>query len=373
MPVMLTKQEQKIYENAKKFAIDELKPMASMLKYGEASITDLFKLYKKQGYISLLIPKNRGGMGYTFLETALIYEGLAHGSGILTFLLQLHNNITYEIEMLYNTSPCLDQSIKAMISGDALTAFAFTEEKCGSDAASIEAYAEKKEDGYHIHGKKVWIANAADADYINVIVRDGKGKRDMLMLLVEKGTKGMTIGENHRLFGGNEISCCDISFDDCIVPQEGLLTSNGFKEALKAIDIARIFVPSIANGISDAAIEETIQYLKTRESFGEPIISYQGVGWSLAELSTKLEASKWFCYHCASLMDDDSYSKSDTAMNKLNATNIAMEVAIHCMQYQGANGYAENSPIANIVAEAKLFQIIDGTSEIQKIIIGRGL
>lgn len=373
MPVLLNDQELKLYEDAKRFSIEYLRPLVSQVEQGEKQVSDVFDLFTKHRYNALLIPMEDGGRGYSFLEAALIYEGLAYGSGTLAFMLQLHNNISYEIIKLYSISSEVKSLIPDMINGSKLTAFAFTEESSGSDAASINTYAELKSDGYHIHGNKVWIANASDASHFNVIVRDGKDNRNMLMLLVDRDTDGFTIGESRNRFGGNAISCCDLTFDNCIVPVDRLMSKNGFKDALVAIDIARIFVPAIALGISTSAINQTVDYLSKRESFGKPIIRQQGIGWSLAEMQTRVEAARWMVYHCASLMDEGKFTKSDVAMNKLITTDVAMDVTIKCMQYQGANGFMANSSIARMVTEAKMFQLTDGTSEIQKIIIGRNL
>jgi len=373
MSVSLNEQELKLYEDARSFSTEHLTPLVSLVEQGEKKVSDVFKLLAKRGYLSLLIPTELGGQGYSFLEAALIYEGLAYGSGTLAFMLQLHNNITYEIAMLYSTSQEVKSLLPGMINGSKITAFAFTEESSGSDAASIKAYAELKSDGYHIYGKKVWIANAGDAAHFNVIVRDGQDNRNMVMLLVDRDTPGFAIGESRDRFGGNAITCCDLTFDNCVVPVERVISKNGFKDALVAIDIARIFVPAIATGVSSAAINQTVEYLSNRVSFNQPIIRNQGIQWSLAEMQARVEAGRWMVYHCASLMDDHKFTKTDAAMNKLITTDVAMDVAILCMQYQGANGFMRNSGISRIVSEAKMFQLLDGTSEIQKIIIGRDL
>lgn len=373
MAVSLNDRERRLYDEAKSFSMKHLAPLVELVETGEKNVKEIFGLLNENGYCSLLIPKEKGGKGYSFLETALIYQGLAYGSGTIAFMLQLHNNITYEISELYSVSNEVKALLPGMINGNAINSFAFTEEMSGSDAASIKAYAELKDDGYHIYGEKVWIANAADASHFNVIVRDGHNQKNMIMLLVDKETPGFSIGESRKRFGGNALSCCDLKFDDCIVSPNRLISKNGFRDALKAIDIARIFVPAIATGISVAAIEQAIEYLSVRESFGEKIIEQQGIQWSLAILQTKVESIKWMMYHCATLMDEKKITKIDTAMNKLISTDVALEVALQCMQFQGANGYMENSNMSRIVTEAKMFQLTDGTSEIQKIIIGKAL
>lgn len=374
MAIQLTAREQALFEQAKDFAIKNIAPFSLDWENGNKIPKDAIDILSKNGYCGLLIPKELGGRGLNFLESALIYEGLAHGCGTIAFMLQLYNNISFEIATYYDTSEAVKKLVPDMVKGKKLTAFAFTEEKSGSDAASIDAYAELKEDGYHIHGKKSWIANALDADHFNVIVKkESSDNRDMLMLLVDKDTKGFSIGKDRPRIGGNGISCCDLEFTNCIVPKDRLLSNNGYKEALRAIDVARIFVPAIAIGIASRAIDMTVEYLGKRIAFNKPIISNQGVQWTLAELSAEVEAGRWLVYSTASLMDSGNPVAIKAAMNKLYAVDLAMKVTTQCLQFFGANGYDKNSPISRYMAMAKLLQIIDGTSEIQKIVIGRSL
>lgn len=373
MAIQLTPKEQGLFEEAKAFALKNLAPISADFEHGNKLPKEVFELLSHHGYCGLLISQELGGQGLNFLESALIYEGLAHGCGTIAFMLQLHNNITYEIATYYATSEAVNTLVPDMVTGKKLTAFALTEESSGSDAASIQSYAEQKEDGYHIHGKKSWIANALDADYFNVIVKKESSTRDMLMLLVEKDTTGFTIGENKPRMGGNGLSCCDLTFHDCLVPKDRLLSKNGFKEALRAIDVARIVVPAIAIGIASRAIDMTVAYLGKRIAFNKPIISNQGVKWTLAQLSAEVEAGRWLVYHTASLMDSGDTVAIKAAMNKLFAVDLAMKVTTQCLQLFGANGYHKHSAIGRYMAFAKLLQIIDGTSEIQKIVIGRAL
>ncbi len=373
MSILLSEYQKELYESAKAFALEHIAPYAYEWEVGKRSVKEAFELFSVHGYCGLLIPKVMGGKGYSYLETALIYEGLAHGSGTMAFMLQLHNNITFEIATFYDTSDEVKSLLSSMISGEKLTAFAFTEKESGSDAASINAYASLESDGYHIHGEKVWIANAADAEHINVIVRNGQGNRDMMMLLVDRDTPGLEISESIERFGGNVISCCNLSFDDCVVPESRLLSTKGFKEALRAIDVARIFVPAIALGMATSAVDATSVYLDRREAFGQPILANQGIQWSLAEMAARIEAGKWMVYHCASLMDAGEQIGTKAAMNKLYATELAMEVSVKCLQYHGANGFAANSKMVRMVTDAKMFEIVDGTVEIQKLIIGRDI
>ena len=220
----------------------------------------------------------------------------------------------------------------------------------------------------------MWIANAAEASYFNVMVKDGSPKsKNILMILLDRNTPGLTIGKKKPIMGLSAMSCCDLEFNNCIVSKKRLLSDKGYKEALRAIDVARVFVPSISIGIAQRVIDLTVNYLGQRISFDKPIISRQGVQWTLADLSTKVEAGRWLVYKTASLMDSKNKISIQASKNKLYATEVAMETTTKCLQFFGAQGYTENSVLSKNWSLAKLLQIVDGTSEIQKIVIGRDL
>ena len=374
MTIELSIKEKKLFEKAKDFSISNFTSEKVKWEDSAKSFTDAVKIFSDNGYCGLGLPTELGGQGYNFLEQALIYEGLAHGCGVLGFLIQMHNNVTMEIGTFYDTSKEIKELVPDMVKGKKINAFALTEESSGCDPSSITSYAELKADGYHVNGKKMWIANAAEASYFNVMVKDGSPKsKNIIMILFDRNTPGLTIGKKKQVMGLSAMSCCDIEFNNCIVSKNRLLSDNGFKEALRAIDVARVFVPAIAIGIAQRVIDLTINYLGQRISFKKPIISRQGVQWTLADLSTKVEAGRWLVYKTASLMDSENKISIQASMNKLYATEVAMETTTKCLQFFGAQGYTEDSVISKNWAFAKLLQIVDGTSEIQKIVIGRDI
>lgn len=374
MTIELSNKEKTLLERAKDFSISNFTSEKKKWEDCGKSFKDAVKIFSDNGYCGLGLPSELGGQGYNFLEQALIYEGLAYGCGVLSFLIETHNNITMEIGTFYDTSKEIKKLVPDMASGNKLNAFALTEESSGSDPSSITSYAELKADGYHIHGNKMWIANAAEASHFNVMVKDGSPKsKKILMILLDRNTPGLTIGQNKPIMGLSAMSCCDMEFNDCIVSKKRLLSDKGFKEALRAIDVARIFVPAISIGIAQRVIDLTVNYLGQRISFDKPIISRQGVQWMLADLSTKVEAGRWLVYKTASLMDTNRKISIQAAKNKLYATEVAMETTTKCLQLFGAQGYTENSVLSKNWSLAKLLQIVDGTSEIQKIVIGRDL
>ena len=372
MAILLSTDEQALFQKAYEYGVNHLDPISAQLdkspELTKATMLDM----AKNGFCGLGIPKDMGGHGYNYLESALIYEGLAHGDGMMSFLMQLHNNISMEIATFYEgISEEITAVVPGLANGTKTISFVVTESVSGSDPSATTSYAELKEDGYHIHGKKDWIGNGKDADYYNVMVKNGKDSKEMMMLFVDKGTPGFKFLENRERLIGNGMTCGSMEFNDCIVPKNRLLSSEGFKEALKAIDVARIFTPAIAVGVAQRAVDLTAEYLGTRESFGTPILKNQGIQWDLAELSAKIEAARWLVYRTASVMDSGAPVASMAAKNKYFGTEIAMETTVKCAQLFGAAGFMKDSKISQLMFVAKMLQIVDGTTEIQKIVLGR--
>lgn len=367
MSVELSQREKEIFNNAYDYGLKNLAPNSYKWEQEGTVERTVFDDLYKAGYCGM------GLRGYGYLDMALAYEGLSHGCGSMTFFLQLHNNISFEIGTFYETSDKVKSLVPLMATGKLLTAFAFTEEGAGSDPSSTKSVAVLKEDGYHVTGKKSWIANALEADYFNLIVKDETRPRGMLMLLVDKNTKGFNISKNIRRMGGNVISCADLEFDDIVVDKDMLLSTEGFKEALKAIDVARIFVPAICVGIAQRCIDITVKRLANRTAFGKSIFSNQYVQFKLAELSAKVEAARWLVYRVASARDKNENISVIASMNKYLGPEVALNVATECVQLWGAEGFVQNSEVARNMALAKMLQIVDGTSEICKMVIGRNL
>lgn len=368
---MLSVDNKKLYDCAREYAIANVEPVIAECDRNPEKIQELFDKTVKDGFCGIDLPKKVGGKGYSYLETAVVYEGLAHGSAEFAFLIQLQNNITLLIDRLSEDEHIKD-IVKRMVKGELIAGYALTESSSGSDPASTTSYAELKEDGYHINGIKDWIANATNADYFTLMVKDGSPK-GMYMLLVDKNLPGIKFDDCKEIMGGKLLGMGRIHFNDCIVPKNMLLTKRGYQEALASIDVARIFVPAICVGLSQRALDLTVDYLGNRDSMGKKIIMSEGVQWKLAELTAKVQAARQLVYHTAELMDSGEAISFIAAQNKLFAPQVAMEVTTQCLQYMGAKGCLEDNPINRYFKMAKVFNIVDGSGEIQRLIIGRTL
>ncbi len=372
MAVLLSEREKQIFEEAKAYALEYIAPYAAQWEVDGVLDKDAVRNIADHGYFGVGCPKALGGREYNYLETALTYEGLAHGDGGFAFFVQLHNNITWDMVEFYDTSDEVRALLPDMVAGRKLTAYALTEEDAGSDPAMSKSYARLCEDGYHVFGEKTWISNCMDADYFTVIVHN-ETEGGMVILLMERGTKGFEICENRRRLGGNAMTCGTIRFDDAVVPISRCMSKNGLKQALSDINVARIFVPAIGIGMAQHALDITMKRLAVRETFGQPVIKNQAIQFKLAELSAKLEAARWLVYHVASQMDAGENIPVPAAMAKLLGPNTVWEVVTECAQLFGAAGFAYNSEISRCVNMARTMKIMDGSTEVQQIVIGRAL
>lgn len=367
--MLLSPDEQALFEQAKHFAIEQVESLMECLSDEAKSARLVYNLGIKSGYCGLNVSKDLGGKDYNYLETALVYEGLAHGDGMFSFMMQLHNNVTLLIDRL-TTEKHWKEMVHKMAKGELIVAFALTEESAGSDPGANTGYAKKMEDGYHIFAQKKWIANGEIADYILTFAKKEEEK-GMYMLVAKSSSPGICIQPMDLMLGANVTGPSKIEFQDCVIPKNMLITERGYQEALASIDVARTFVPAIAVGMAQRALDTSVAYLRQRNSMGNPVIHSQAIQWQLAELDAKIEAARQLVYRTAAGMDAGEKIALLAAKNKLFAPAVAMEAATLCVQLHGANGMLKSGFPARCLVAAKLLSIFDGSSEIQKFIIGR--
>ena len=368
---MLSEKDKKVFDDAYKFAIEKIEPKSYYYETTSLKDNGLLKMLQEAGYSGIDLPAAVGGKEYNYLQTALVYEAFAHGSPTIAFYLQLHNNITLMIERLTENEHIKD-IVRDMVNGEATNNFALTEDVAGSDPASTNSYCEEKEDGYHIHGMKDWIANAVDVDYFVLMVKNGQPK-GMNIFLVDRKLDGISVKKKDDIIAGNMLAAGTVYFDDVVVPKDMLLSTDGFKESLVAIDVARVFVPAMCIGLAQRSIDIVSEYLSTRISMGKPVLASEGIQWQLAEMQTKVDVARQYVYYTANVKDSGEKINIIGAENKLFATDIAMDVTTKCMQFMGANGLYESSAVSRNWRMAKMFNITDGTGEIMKYIIGRNI
>jgi len=330
----------------------------------------LFAFLKEDGYTGLCVSKDNGGKGYTYLQSAMAYEGIAYGDPIAGLVLQLHDSNILSLEQVGDQ---VAEVVQECVSGKKLLAFAFTEETSGSDPSGNLGKAIKKEGSYHLSGEKHWTTLGASAGYFMTFLSKSE-ERGMYLFLLDKDSPGLKTRPMQPLACGNMIGANIVDFNGCVVPETNMLSEDGYRLGLLGIDIARIFVPALCVGLAQRALDETVSFLRTRYSMKSTILEKSSIQFELAEMDAKIEAARRLLYYTATALDmKDPRFSLIAAKNKLFAPAVAQEMAGKCVQLHGGQGLYQDSYPARALNCSRMFSIMDGTSEIQKFIIGRKL
>lgn len=369
MAYVLNEAQRGLLEETKKFAQEVLLPHAEQWERERKLPQDGLKKLREAGYFSLMFPKELGGGGKSYLEMALIYEGLVHGDVGIAYFVQLMNTLSYDLVMTYQAPEQMKEIFPKLISGEQFLCFAFSEPNAGTDPFNATTRFERSGEGYLINGEKTWSSNCIDADYLVTFVPDGT-PRGMNAFLVPGDAAGLMKEDRQRL-AGNAMSCGTITYNNVKLPPEALITENGYVNALHTIDLARLFVAALTVGIAQRAIDITVKYLSQRQTFGKPIFKNQYIQFQLVEMNNKVEASRALIYHCASMVDAGEPLSTAAAMAKLYCPNLAFEVASECGRFFGGLGVEVNNEITRLAGAARAMQIMDGTPEVQKMVLSK--
>ena len=323
-----------------------------------------------------MVPTELGGRGLSVGATSRIMEILAAADLAVTFPLVVHNNLARTLAT--RADPDLrERYLPGMLAGQRIGAFLLTEPSAGSDAAAIETTAHRANGSWLIDGGKAWVTNAVTADLLCVYVQTGVqgDHRGIAGLLVEAHTPGVARLPAYRMLGGHAIGAGGFRFEACRVPDSQVLfgPGEGFKAALAGIDLARTMVANMCVGMLSRCLEVAVEYAKQRRAFGRPIAAQQGLQWTLAEVATELRAARLMASSAAQALDEQGHAVLEAAHAKKYATRVAMKGIAECMQIMGANGLLHDHPLARHLACAKIAQYLDGTSEIQNVVISRAL
>jgi len=338
---------------------------------------ELFKEMASMDFFRILVPEQYGGMGDSSLQTAIAIEELSRGDGGIGVSFAVDAIATKAI-IMYGNENQKNKFLPDIASGKKLTAFCLTEPNAGSDAAAIKTKAVKKGNSYVINGVKQFITNGEVADIYLVIAstEPSKGYKGVSAFIVEKGTEGLNFGKKEDKMGLRSSVTREVIFDNCEIPEENLLgeEGKGFYMALSLLDRSRVGIGAQAVGIAQSALNEAIEYSKTREQFGKPISSFQAIKFMIADMGTEIEASRLLVYHAAKLIDSGEKQLTKiSAMSKLFATDTAMKVTIDAVQIFGGYGYMKEYPVEKMMRDAKVTQIYEGTNQIQRIVIASKL
>lgn len=368
--------EEELVRSALIFARDSVAPNAARWEADRRFPRETFEQAAKLGLTSLLVPPDLGGQGVSYTTVARIQAALAAADFGFAFGLVVHNNLASNIAK--NGTPAQKAAyLPDMIAGRRLGAFLLTEPGAGSDAASIACAARQDGDGWAIDGEKAWVTNGATADILSAYVQTdpAAGAKGIACFLVDGDAEGMVRSAPYELVGGHSMGVNGISFAGCKVDGNAMLLPPGeaFRGAMGGIDIARAVLATMCCGMLQAGLETALAYSAERRAFGRATVEFQGLQWLLADIATDLEAARLLSLEAARRFDDGEDVTLAAAHAKKFATRVALARLADCMQIMGANGAKADYPLARHFAAAKLAQFMDGTSEIQNVVIARQL
>jgi alkylation response protein AidB-like acyl-CoA dehydrogenase len=336
----------------------------------------LFEAAADAGLTGLLVPKALGGRALSYTTFLEVVQLLAHADFSATFALIVHNNHARAISAA-GTDVQIARWLPDMLAGRTVGAFLLTEPRGGSDAAQIETTATADGSGFLITGEKAWITNSTHADLLNVFAQTepGVGARGIASFQVPADSPGVERLAPYEMLGGYAMNAGGFRFHDVRVAADQMLVppGEGFRAALAGIDIARTVVAGMCCGMLRSCLERVVPRLLERQAFGGPLMAQQGLAWRLADVATDLSASRLLATEAARLIDAEAPAAMAAAQAKKFATEVALKDVAQCMQAMGADGLKQEYPFARHLAAAKIAQYIDGTTEIQNLVIGRAL
>ncbi len=359
------------------FAENEVKPLAEEVDEEERFPVETVEKMKKFGFFGIPFPKAYGGAGADNLAYAMAVEELSKACGTTGVIVSAHTSLCAAPIYEFGTEAQKQKYLVPLAKGEKLGAFGLTEPGAGTDAAGQQTRAVLDGDHYILDGSKIFITNAGYADvYIIMAMTDkSKGTRGISAFIVDGDTPGFTVGKKEKKMGIRGSATCELIFENCRIPKENLLGKEGmgFKIAMKTLDGGRIGIASQALGLAQGAIDETVAYVKERKQFGRPIAKFQNTQFQLADMETRTEAARLLVYKAARAKDAKVPYSNEAAMAKLFAAEAAMDVTTKAVQLHGGYGYTREYPVERMMRDAKITEIYEGTSEVQRMVVAANL
>ncbi|MDX8289729.1 acyl-CoA dehydrogenase [Metabacillus indicus] len=376
MNIRFTEEQEMMRKMVRDFAQAEIEPFVERMEKGEFP-RDILRKMGSLGLMGIPVPEQYGGAGMDFTSYIIAIHELSKVSATVGVILSVHTSVGTNPILYFGTEEQKNKYIPKLASGEYLGAFCLTEPGSGSDAGSLKTKAVKKDGTYILNGSKVFITNGGEADTYIVFASTNAeaGLKGISAFIVEKNTKGLVIGKDEHKMGLYGSRTVQLSFEDAEVPAENLLgeEGEGFKIAMANLDVGRIGIAAQSLGIAQAALEKSVEYAKERVQFGRPISSQQGIGFKLADMATAVEASELLTYRAAFMRENGMPCGKEASMAKLFASKTAMETATEAIQVFGGYGYTKDYPVERYFRDAKVCEIYEGTSEIQRIVISKHL
>ena len=365
----------------REFAEKEVKPLAQEVDETEEFPRETARKMAENGFLGIPVPKEYGGQGCDPLTYVMCVEELSKVCGTTGVIVSAHTSLCCDPIMTFGTEEHKQKYLVPLAKGEKLGAFGLTEPGAGTDAQGQQTKAVADGDDYIINGSKIFITNGKEADvYVifavtGMIEKKGRKIKEITSFIVEKGTPGFNFGTKEKKMGIRGSSTYELIFTDCRVPKENMLgkLGQGFKIAMHTLDGGRIGIAAQALGIAEGALERTIAYTKERKQFGKPISALQNTQFQLADMATKVQAAQLLVYKAAMAKATQKEYGFEAAQAKLYAAEVAMEVTTKAVQLHGGYGYTREYDVERMMRDAKITEIYEGTSEVQRMVISAAL
>ena len=376
MEFALSPEQESFVAEVRAFARDRVAPRAAANDAGGAFPRELVREAGRRGLMGMTIPADRGGAGRDYVSYALAVEAVAFASATLAVILTVNNSLVAEPVLEFGSAAQQDQWLARLASGDAIGAFALSEEQAGSDAANQKTQARRDGDGYVLTGRKVWVANAEAADVAIVFanVEPAERKRNLSAFLVPMSTPGVRKTPSDSL-GVRGLGCMDLELEGVRLDAGARLgeAGRGFRVAMRALEGGRVAIAAQALGVGQAALDEALAYARERVVFGQPLGDFQAIQFQLADLAADLEAARVLTWRAADGRDRQPRVSVEAAMAKLQASEAAHRAADRAMQILASAGYRRGSTIERLFRDVRAAEIYQGTSEVQRMIIAEAI
>jgi alkylation response protein AidB-like acyl-CoA dehydrogenase len=373
----LREEEQMLQQLVRDFADHEVRPIAAEIDRDGRFPTETIRKAAELGLTGINVPDQYGGSGLRSVATVIAIEEISRCCAATGVVLSVNNSLVCDPLLKFGNEEQKQRILKPLASGEKLGCFGLTEPQAGSDASNLRTVAVRKGDDYIVNGQKVWITNAQNADW--ALVFCVTEKEDMhhgiTALMIEKDTPGFSAGKHEEKMGIRAAVSAALHLENCKVPVVNRLgeEGDGFKIAMATLDGGRIGIASQAVGIAQGAYEAALEYAKQRTAFGQPVAEFQAVQFMLSDMVTEIDAARLLTYRAALAKDSGKRFSKEASMAKLFASETAMKHTIKAVQIHGGYGYSKEFPVERAMRDAKITEIYEGTSEIQRLVIAHSL
>lgn len=373
MNLELTEEQRLLQKSVREFAEAEVRPLAKENDETGKFPRGLFQKAAELGLTGVAIPEAEGGAGMDHISYAIVIEEISRVCASTGVILSVQNSLYCDPIHRFGTGEQKKKFLLPFARGEKIGCYALTEPQAGSNAAALATKAVRKGDTYVINGTKAWITNGgvADAAIVYVNTQPEKGEKGITALVVEKGTPGFAVGKEEKKLGIHATACTELSFSDCEVPAGNRIgeEGEGYKVALSTLDGGRIGIAAQATGIAQGAFEAALSYAQQRQAFGHPIADFQAIQFMLADMATEIDAARLLLRRAAWKQDSGARFSMEAAIAKLFASEMSTRVAHKAIQIHGGYGYSSEYPVERAYRDARITEIYEGTSEIQRLVI----